>query len=176
MQIGLFYGSSTCYTEIVAEKIRDIIGNDLVRLHNIKDTPVAKMRQYDLLILGIPTWDFGVLQEDWENCWQELAATDLQGQVVALFGLGDQEGYSRWFQDALGLLYQLLTTKGVTTIGCWDTAGYNFVSEKALTENGKQFVGLALDEVNQFELTDRRIYDWCEQILTEYAAILSVSP
>ncbi|HCJ7308926.1 TPA: flavodoxin FldB, partial [Enterobacter hormaechei subsp. xiangfangensis] len=26
MNIGLFYGSSTCYTEMAAEKIRDIIG------------------------------------------------------------------------------------------------------------------------------------------------------
>lgn len=37
MNIGLFYGSSTCYTEMVAEKIRDIIGPELVTLHNLKD-------------------------------------------------------------------------------------------------------------------------------------------
>jgi flavodoxin II len=24
------------------------------------------MSQYDVLILGIPTWDFGEIQEDWE--------------------------------------------------------------------------------------------------------------
>lgn len=28
MKIGLFYGSSTCYTEMAAEKIRDILGED----------------------------------------------------------------------------------------------------------------------------------------------------
>jgi flavodoxin II len=32
-----FYGSSTCYTEMAAEKIRDIIGPELVTLHNLKD-------------------------------------------------------------------------------------------------------------------------------------------
>ncbi|ECY5762113.1 flavodoxin FldB, partial [Salmonella enterica subsp. enterica serovar Montevideo] len=26
MNMGLFYGSSTCYTEMAAEKIRDILG------------------------------------------------------------------------------------------------------------------------------------------------------
>ena len=33
--IGLFYGSSTCYTEIAAEKIRDHLGPELVDVHNI---------------------------------------------------------------------------------------------------------------------------------------------
>lgn len=54
MNIGLFYGSSTCYTEMAAEKIRDIIGPELVTLHNLKDDAVALMEQYDVLILGIP--------------------------------------------------------------------------------------------------------------------------
>ena len=35
MKIGLFYGSSTCYTEMAAEKIRDFIGEELVTLHNL---------------------------------------------------------------------------------------------------------------------------------------------
>lgn len=39
MKIGLFYGSSTCYTEMAAEKIREILGEDLVDLHNLKDVP-----------------------------------------------------------------------------------------------------------------------------------------
>ena len=40
MQIGLFFGSTTCYTEMAAEKIREIIGADIVSLHNIKDEPL----------------------------------------------------------------------------------------------------------------------------------------
>ena len=48
MQIGLFYGSTTCYTEIAAEKIRDIIGHDIVSLHNIKDEPLKNAEQFDL--------------------------------------------------------------------------------------------------------------------------------
>ena len=57
MNMGLFYGSSTCYTEMAAEKIRDIIGPELVTLHNLKDDSPKLMEQYDVLILGIPTWD-----------------------------------------------------------------------------------------------------------------------
>ena len=69
MNMGLFYGSSTCYTEMAAEKIRDIIGPELVTLHNLKDDSPKLMEQYDVLILGIPTWDFGEIQEDWEAVW-----------------------------------------------------------------------------------------------------------
>ena len=84
MNIGLFYGSSTCYTEMAAEKIRDIIGPELVTLHNLKDDSPALMSQYDVLILGIPTWDFGEIQEDWEAVWDQLDTLNLEGKIVAL--------------------------------------------------------------------------------------------
>lgn len=42
---------------MAAEKIRDIIGPELVTLHNLKDDSPKLMEQYDVLILGIPTWD-----------------------------------------------------------------------------------------------------------------------
>lgn len=172
MKIGLFYGSSTCYTEMAAEKIQDFLGSDLVSLHNVKDTSLALMPEYDLLILGMPTWDFGELQEDWEAVWDELATVDLHGKIVALYGLGDQAGYSEWFLDALGMLHDLLQAKGVHFIGYWPVAGYEFVSKKPLTADGSKFVGLALDDANQFEETDSRIHAWCEQILVELAAQL----
>lgn len=40
---------------MAAEKIRDIIGPELVTLHNLKDDSPKLMEQYDVLILGIPT-------------------------------------------------------------------------------------------------------------------------
>lgn len=87
MNMGLFYGSSTCYTEMAAEKIRDIIGPELVTLHNLKDDSPKLMEQYDVLILGIPTWDFGEIQEDWEAVWDQLDDLNLEGKIVALYGL-----------------------------------------------------------------------------------------
>lgn len=60
------------------------------------------MEQYDVLILGIPTWDFGEIQEDWEAVWEQLDDLNLEGKIVALYGMGDQLGYGEWFLDALG--------------------------------------------------------------------------
>lgn len=172
MKIGLFYGSSTCYTEMVAEKIRDILGEDLVDLHNLKDVSPRRMEEYSILILGIPTWDFGELQEDWEAIWPQLTQLNLKGKIVAMYGMGDQFGYSEWFLDALGMLHDHIAPLGVKFIGFWPTDGFEFTSPKPLSADGKHFVGLALDEVNQYDLSEERIEQWCDQILLEMDALL----
>lgn len=172
MKIGLFYGSTTCYTEMAAEKIRECIGAELVELHNIKKADISTMNQFDMLILGISTWDFGELQEDWEAVWDQLDGLKLEGKTVALFGLGDQEGYTEWYLDAMGMLHDKLLPTGVNFVGYWPNEGYHFEASKALTEDKNFFVGLALDEDSQYELSDDRITQWCEQILTEYSETL----
>ena len=169
MKIGLFYGSTTCYTEIVAEKIQAEIGSDIVDIINIKDKPLADSLEYDFIIYGISTWDYGELQEDWESIWQDISQLDLTAKVVALYGMGDQIGYTDWFQDALGMLHDEVQARGAHIIGYWPNQGYEFAASKALTQDNSQFVGLALDEDNQYKLTDERINAWCEQILIEYS-------
>lgn len=172
MKIGLFYGSTTCYTEIAAEKIREAIGVELVDLFNIKDTPLQKTQEYDVLIFGISTWDYGELQEDWAELWQQVNGLNVTGKIVALFGMGDQEGYSQWFQDALGMLHDELLPQQPIFVGYTSIAGYTFEASKALTADGTQFVGLALDEDNQYDLSDQRIQDWAIQVLTDIQAHL----
>ena len=174
MKIGLFYGSTTCYTEIAAEKIQQHFSDELtVELFNIKDTPLADCQQFDLLIFGISTWDYGEIQEDWESHWAEISTLNLSNKVIALFGMGDQIGYTDWFQDALGMLHDEINAQAITQLGFWpNDSNYEFEASKALTEDGKQFVGLALDEDSQYELSDERIATWVEQVMTEYAETL----
>jgi len=173
--IGLFYGSSTCYTEMAAEKIRDAIQQKLpsviINVHNIADDCISSLKDYDYLILGIPTWDYGELQEDWEDHWQALDNIDLSDKQVALFGLGDQIGYPQWFQDALGYLWAKVVNQGASTVGLWPNEGYEFEESKALTDDKKFFLGLALDDENQFEKTDNYVDQWCQQILHEFDLI-----
>ncbi|ART80123.1 flavodoxin FldB [Oceanisphaera avium] len=171
MNIGLFYGSTTCYTEMAAEKIGEQLGAELVDLHNIKDVPLARAQDYPILILGISTWDFGELQEDWESHWDDIDQLDLNGHVVALFGMGDQLGYGEWFQDALGLLHDKVIAQGATVVGYWPNVGYEFEASKALTADGEYFVGLSLDEANQYDDSDARIQSWVAQILEEMAVL-----
>lgn len=166
--IGLFYGSSTCYTEMAGEKIRTQLGEELVDIFNINTTPIVTAEFYDYLIFGIPTWDYGELQEDWEEIWDEINEVDFTGKKVALFGLGDQIGYPEWFLDAMGYLHSKLITRGAIPCGYWPVDGFTFEASKALTPDGKFFVGLALDEENEFAKSADRIANWCEQIREEF--------
>lgn len=172
MKIGLFYGSTTCYTEMVAEKIQALIGADSVELNNIKQVPLSKMANYDILILGLSTWDFGEIQEDWEAHWDDIANVDLRGKIIAIYGMGDQIGYAEWFIDAVGMLHEAIAPQQPTRIGFWPAAGYDFIASKALTEDGELFYGLALDDENQYDLTDDRLNDWVSQILQEIGQLL----
>ena len=166
LDVGLFYGSTTCYTEMAAEKIQQSSQLLNIQLFNIKDVPLAEMLNFDVLILGISTWDFGELQEDWESHWSDIRGLDLTGKVIALFGLGDQIGYADWFQDALGMLHDEVTNQGAVVIGFTENNGYEFTASKALTEDKRQFVGLSLDDENQYDLTDARIQAWVKDLET----------
>lgn len=174
MNIGIFYGSTTCYTEIVAEKIQAMLAvepslpeGSSVTLHNLKQQPLSLVQQYDVLIFGISTWDFGELQEDWEAHWHEVSTLDLSGKLIALYGMGDQLGYSDWFVDALGMLHEALAAQACIRLGFWPTEGYEFTASKALNAEGTHFVGLAIDEENQYEQTDERLSRWLTQLFDE---------
>ena len=119
----------------------------------------------------ISTWDFGEIQEDWLQSWDDIEELDLQGKGVALFGLGDQAGYGEWFLDAMGLLHDKLIAKGCQVVGYWPNEGYEFETSKALVDEGRYFVGLALDETNQYEQTDERLALWLPQVLEEMAML-----
>lgn len=180
MNIAIFYGSTTCYTEMTAEKLKVLLESDpalpegsSVSLHNIKQQPLQHMQDYDVLILGISTWDFGELQEDWEAHWDDIAGVNLDGKIVAIYGMGDQIGYTEWFVDAMGMLSDAIADQNCQRIGIWSADGYQFEKSKALTPDGEWFVGLALDEENQYDQTDSRLLQWSAQLLAEIAELTS---
>ncbi|WP_299182562.1 flavodoxin FldB [uncultured Neptuniibacter sp.] len=166
--IGLFYGSTTGNTESVADLIAENIGLDKVHRIDIAADGLDSLAEYEHLILGIPTWDFGELQEDWADLWQVLDAAEVEGKSCALFGLGDQIGYSEWFLDAMGLLHERMRARGAKMVGYWSVEGYDFEASKALTDDQSQFVGLAIDEDCQRSETEERVTRWCQQVLSEF--------
>ena len=167
---GLIFGTDTGNTELMGEKISAELANlgcD-VEMVNVTDTSPAHIETFDFIVMGIPTWDFGGIQEDWEDFETEILATRLQGKVVALYGLGDQLGYGDYFVDAMGWLYARVVKAGARVIGDWPTAGYDFEASLAANDDKSRFCGLAIDEDQQFELTDERIARWVGQIVAEF--------
>ena len=170
-KIGLFFGSDEGNTEAIAARIAARFDAGVVDIFDIADVSQVEFNDYNTLILGIPTWDFGQIQSDWEEFWDDISEVDFSGKEVALFGLGDQFGYGDYFLDAMGMLHDVIVANHATIIGYWPTTGYEFEASKALTPDGKHFVGLALDEDQQEELSCQRINDWCEQISLEFSEL-----
>lgn len=166
-KIGLFYGSTTGKTESAAEMIQaEFGGEDVVTLHEIADVENSNFADYEYIIIGCPTWDIGELQADWQGYFDELDDVDFSGKKVAYFGTGDQIGYAENFQDAMGMLEEKISSLGGKTVGYWSTDGYEHEASKA--EKNGQFVGLALDDDNQSELTESRIKEWVGKLKSEF--------
>ncbi len=161
-KIGLFYASSTGHTEDIARLIKAKMTENEVDLHNIADTVDNAMQNYDLIIIGSSTWGEGELQDDWEDYIDNLDNVNFSQKTVAMFGLGDQEDYCDNFLDAMGIIYKKIVQHGANVIGSWSTDGYDF--DESMAVNDGEFVGLALDEDNQSELSNERIDKWIEQI------------
>ncbi len=166
--IGLFFGSDEGNTEKVAYRIQARFGSDLVAVKDISDATQLDFAEYDKIILGIPTWDFGQIQSDWEEFWDDIAAVDFTAKQVALFGLGDQFGYGDYFLDAMGMLHDVIIQSGAEIVGHWPTEGYEFEASKAEIPGQGLFVGLALDEDQQENLSADRLNRWCAQIHAQF--------
>ncbi|CAL94898.1 flavodoxin [Azoarcus olearius] len=169
-KIGIFFGSDTGRTRKVAKYIAKKLGEVAADPVNVNKATVEDFLAYDALIIGSPTLGDGQLpglesgaqNESWAEFLPQLDGADMSGKVVAIYGLGDQDKYANEFCDAIGLLYDAVTTCGATVVGPWPTEGYSFKSSQAVIDG--QFCGLALDNDNQAGLTDERVDTWLEQV------------
>ena len=164
--IGLFFGSDTGNTEHVAKLIQKELGKDLVEIRDIAKSSKEDIEQFDFLMFGIPTWYYGEAQCDWDDFFPELEQLDFTDKLVAIFGCGDQEDYAEYFLDAMGMVRDIVATKGAVIVGHWPTEGYEFEASKGMVDE-QHFVGLGIDEDRQPELTDQRVVAWCQQISQE---------
>ncbi len=169
-RIGLFYGSNEGHTEEVARRIRvafDAIEPDAVKVYNIGQSQASDILGYEYLIFGIPTWNIGELQDDWAIFFPTMDSMDFNGKKVALFGLGDQFGYSATFVDAIGIVGKKAREKGAAILGTWPRFEYQFEDSVGL-ENAEWLIGLAVDEDNEKEFTEERIQSWVKMVAVEF--------
>lgn len=158
-KIAIVYGSSTGATESVAEKIKASF--DDADLFNADSVSVDDLKPYDFLIFGASTTGIGDLQDDWEILLPKIEKMDFAGKKVAIFGLGDSASFSTSFAGGMYVIYKALKGKA-EFVGSVSTDGYTFDESDAVI-NGK-FVGLALDEDNEYNETDARIAAWVEDL------------
>lgn len=167
-KIGLFYGTDRGFTEGVASLVKEAIGTEKIEVHNIYDCKPSNFNGYNFIIIGLSTWYDGELQSDWDDFLENFKTINFSSKTVAFFGLGDQVGYPEYFIDGVGILAEIVYQNGGEIIGVWPTDGYQYTASKAEFENG-WFLGLAIDEDNQPEMTIERVEVWAAQVLEEFA-------
>lgn len=155
----VIYGSSTGTCQSIAENIAGKLG---VEALDVQQLTADVINSNDNLILGTSTWGAGEMQDDWYDGVKTLKAAGLSGKTVALFGCGDCESYCDTFCGGMKELYDAAVEAGATVVGSVPTEGYNFDDSEAAVDGN--FVGLALDEVNEDDKTESRVSDWVEAL------------
>ena len=168
--IGIYYGSSTDNTAYVADKLVEALNSavaDVAEVFEIGSVDVSEMADQDYIIAGCPTWNVGELQDEWENAVDDMDGLDLSGKKVAIFGLGDQYGYPDNYCDAIGMLAEKFRECGAEIVAYTDVDdSYEFDESRGVVDG--KFMGLAIDEDNQNELTDDRIAQWVPKVLSAF--------
>ena len=157
---AIIYSFNTKKTGKIAERIKEAFNDDQVELVNAEEISGELFLSYDQIIMGVSTWFDGELPNYWDEFVPELEDMDLSGKKIALFGLGDQKGYSENFLDGMGIMARILEGRGAILVGHTSTEGYQFESSQAQRED--QFIGLAIDYENQGSLNKERVASWVE--------------
>lgn len=161
----IIYGSSTGTCQDLASRIAAKLGVDNANVFDAGSISAEQLEGYQNLVLGTSTWGAGEMQDDWYDGVKVVKAANLNGKTVAIFGCGDSEGYSDTFCGGMGELYNAAKEAGAKVIGQVSTDGYTYDDSEAVVDG--QFVGLALDEVNEDDKTDERIDAWVAAIKPE---------
>ncbi len=162
MKIGVFYGSTTGDTEELAKKLGERLEAEV---YNVEDG-LEKIEDFELILLGSSTWGLGEIQEDWWVWVNVLKTLDLRGKKVGVFGTGDSVSYSETFANALAVLADAATEAGAKIVGCMDKKCYEGV-EKSRAIREDKLIGLAVDQINQPKLTEKRVEWWIESLICE---------
>jgi flavodoxin I len=167
-KIGIFVGSSGGVTQSAGEKIIDFLDDaELINMEEDYDD-LDQFDEFEILLIGSSTWGQGDPQRDWVDPIFEMQneEPDFSGKKVAFFGAGDQESHGEEFVSALSKLKKLFSDLGADTeYGYWSTDGYTHKASTA--EKDGKFCGLAIDDINQADLTHERVQQWVAQIKKE---------
>lgn len=165
-KVGIFYGSTTGNTEMAAQQMQKDFGLDNATILDVSNAKAADIEQFSNIVFGCSTLEIGELQYDFDDFMDEIKAANMDGRTVAIFGLGDQDSYPDSFVDGIGIIFEALKDSGCKIVGKTSIDGYDF--DESRGEIDGEFMGLALDEENQGDMSDDRIKKWVEQLKTEF--------
>jgi len=169
-KIGLFYWPKGGNVESCAKKVDAQFSGSPIEMYALDEISDLDFEKYDLFIVGGSTagadvWEKAHGRNLWFEFFSKVEKADLKDKPVAIFGLGDQVLYPDHFVDGMKNIRDEFAIAGAKLIGRWPVEGYDFTGSDSVEEG--MFLGLALDEDQQPDLTDERIEKWVKQIKQE---------
>ena len=162
----------TCYILVYTQISQNVETSDVF---DVGDTPVKDLKAYTGLVVGAPTWNTGsdIMRSGtcWDDILEDIRELDLKDKKVAVFGLGDSSQFSENFCDAFEEIHDTFVTAGAEMIGYLaakgtnDIQGYTFDHSEA--DRDDKFLGLPLDEDNEFDYSEGRVKGWTKQLINE---------
>lgn len=171
MSAGIFFATIGGNTERCANYIGAACGVEPVAIEAVSSP--ADVSKHDSIIVGAPTWNTGADVQRSMTAWdewlyEELPKLDLKGKKLAIFGVGDQMGYTFNFCDAVGELHDTFAARGIdASYGRTSTDGYVATETKATVEGEGKFYGCLFDEDNQSDMSEDRAKRWVAQLKEE---------
>lgn len=168
-QIAVLFGPVGGNAEKVANLIKNKLGSNNCILLNVSKADETLIKKYDKIIFGVSTigthtWTDEKSASDWDVFLPKFRNIDFAGKSVAIYGLGDQIAYANHFVDDMKIVYDIVIQQGGKVVGHWPTDGYDFNDSEAIID--KMFVGLAIDEDRQKDLTEERVSSWIDKIVS----------
>lgn len=163
-KIAILYGSSGGNAASVARQVQDLFDGS-ADIYNVLDVTLGEIKDYTYYIIGTSTTGIGDLQDDWESFLPSFARMDFTGKKVAIFALGDSASYSTSFAESMKVVYDEIKDK-VQIVGQVPDEGYTYDDSTAVIDG--MWVGLPIDEDNEYDLTQERLERWVEKLKQEF--------
>lgn len=166
----LFYWPVKGNVETCAHKIANQFKESEIDVDTVRKAGNYNLDDYGLIIVGGSTvgadhWEKASKNNLWFEFFEKFSPEVMTDKPVAIYGLGDQILYPDNFVDGMKIIKDEIHESGGKLVGRWPTEGYEFTGSDSIEDN--KFLGLALDEDRQGELTDERIAKWVQQIKSE---------
>ena len=164
-KIALIYWPKKGNTEKIAVRIHEKL-KEHSDLFTIKAISSEEFDKYDAFIIGAPTTGADNWEHAHKNLWidffMRISNAGIKGKHYAVFGLGDQVRYPYHFVDGMIEIRKEFDKNGAIRVGSWSVEGYDFKESDSIVDG--RFVGLALDEDNEAELSEERISKWLAEV------------
>ena len=169
---AIFFSPEGGNVNHVADQLGEMLGNDKADVIPVISANKEDVDKYKKVILvgstvGTDHWDNEVIVDEWSEFFTKIQDISFEDKKVAIVGLGNCVLYPEHFADGMADLHDRITKQNGKVLGFVDSEGYEFTDSEAVNEDGL-FCGLALDEDNEYDLTEERLKKWIQQLKPDF--------